>query len=73
MGEKEGYGNTLIIQGVDGTDIWYGNVADTNLNLYDYLDANTILGTSSEDKYYLVFQKDGEYLTYEEYFNQISS
>ena len=73
MGEKEGYGNTLIIQGVDGTDIWYGSITDSNLKLSDYLDANTILGTSSEDKYFLVFQKDGEYLTYEEYFNQVSS
>jgi len=73
MGEKEGYGNTLIIQGVDGVDIWYGGITDTNLKLYDYIDANTILGNTLEDHYYLLFQKNGEYLTYENYFDQISS
>ena len=26
MGEKEGYKNTFIMQGVDGVDIWYGNI-----------------------------------------------
>lgn len=72
MGEKEGYGNTLIIQGVDGVDIWYGGLTDTNLKLYDYIDANTILGNTKENFYYLLFQKSGEYLTYEDYFNEIS-
>ncbi len=73
MGEKEGYGNTFIIQGVDGVDIWYGGITDTNLKLYDYIDANTILGNTEDKLYYLVFQKDGVYLTYEDYLNQISS
>ena len=40
MGEKEGYGNTLIIQGADGVDIWYGNVNSTSLKLYDYIERN---------------------------------
>ncbi len=70
MGEKEGYGNTLIIQGVDGVDIWYGGITDTNLKLYDYLDKNTILGNTKENFYTLVFQSEGAYLTYEEYLNQ---
>lgn len=68
MGEKEGYGNTLIIQGVDGVDIWYGNIIDVNLKLYDYLDAKSILGNSNGE-YYILFQKDGAFITYEEYFS----
>ena len=71
LGEKEGYGNTLIIQGVDGVDIWYGNINDTTYKLYDYIDAGAILGTAQEDYYELVFQKDGSFLTYEEYFGQV--
>ena len=67
MGEKENYGNTLIIQGVDGTDIWYGNISDVNLKLYDYVEAGSILGNASENYYYLIFQKEGNYLTYEDY------
>lgn len=73
MGEKEGYGNTLIIQGADGVDIWYGNIVDTNLKLYDYVDANTILGNSLDKYYYVVFKKDGESIKYEEYQEKISS
>ena len=26
IGEKEGYGNTVIIQQMDGIDVWYGNL-----------------------------------------------
>ena len=37
MGEKEGYGNTFIIQGVDGVDVWYGGIVDTDFKLYDYV------------------------------------
>ncbi len=73
MGEKEGYGNTFIVQGVDGVDIWYGGLKDTNLKLYDYIDQNTILGNTTEDFYCLVFQKDGKALSYEEYIEQMAS
>lgn len=67
QGEKEGYGNVYIVQGVNGIDIWYGNVNDTNLKLYDYVESGTIIGNASEDYYYLVFVKDGEFISYEDY------
>ena len=71
MGEKEGYKNTFIIQGVDGIDIWYGNIENTNFKLYDYIEEGQILGESIEEEYYLVFEKDGKMISYEEYFQQI--
>lgn len=71
MGEKEGYKNTFIIQGVDGIDIWYGNIDNTNFKLYDYIEEGQILGESIEEEYYLVFEKDGKMISYEEYFQQI--
>ena len=71
IGEKEGYGNVLIIQGVNGVDIWYGNLENTNLKLYDYIETNTVLGTAKEDYYYLAFVKDGNFISYEEYQNQM--
>lgn len=71
MGEKEGYKNTFIIQGVDGVDIWYGNIENTNFKLYDYIEEGQILGESIEEEYYLVFEKDGKMISYEEYFQQI--
>lgn len=70
-GEKEWYGNTLIIQGVDGTDIWYGSITDTNYKLYDYIESGTIIGNTINDYYYLVLLKENNYLTYEEYFKDV--
>ncbi len=66
LDEKDGYGKTAIIQGVDGVDIWYGNLTDFNLKLYDYVEEGTIIGNSSGD-YYLVFYKDGKPISYESY------
>ena len=70
MGEKEGYGNTFIIQGVDGVDIWYGGIGDTDFKLYDYVEKDSILGNTTEDYYYLVFKEDNEFLTYEDYIQE---
>ena len=70
MGEKEGYGNTFIIQGVDGVDIWYGGITDTDFKLYDYVEKDSILGNATEDYYYLIFKKDNEFLTYEDYIQE---
>ena len=67
MGEKEGYGNTVIVQGIDGIDIWYGNVNNISISLYDYIDKKSLLGTTKDDVLYLVYKKDGEILNYEEY------
>jgi len=71
LGEKENYGNVAIIQGVDGVDIWYGNIVDTDLKMYDYVEQNTILGNTKEDFYYLAFASNGTFLTYDEYFDKI--
>lgn len=71
LGEKEGYGKVAIIQGVDGVDIWYGGIMDTDYKLYDYIESNSIIGNTIEDYYYLLFLKDGQYLKYEEYINQV--
>lgn len=67
IGEKEGYGNTVIVQGIDGIDIWYGNVNNISISLYDYIDKKSLLGTTKDDVLYLVYKKDGEILNYEEY------
>ncbi len=63
IGEKEGYNKTVIVQQSNGVDAWYGNVDNVSVNLYDYIEKNKVIATSN-DKLYLVFQKDGEYLDY---------
>lgn len=67
IGEKENYGNVIIIQGMDGIDIWYGNMTSTSVKLYDYIEAGDLLGETSNNYLYLVYSKNGEYLNYEEY------
>lgn len=63
IGEKENYGNTVIIEQVDGTEVWYSNIS-TNLKMYDYVDKGTNIGEANE-KLYLVFKRDGEFINYE--------
>ena len=67
VGEKENYGNVIIIEDVNGIDIWYGNMETTTTKLYDYIEKGSYLGTVKNNTLYLVFQKDGKFLNYEEY------
>ncbi len=67
IGEKDDLGNTIIIQGNDGVDIWYSNITDTDIKVYDYLESGNILGTSNSDDIYITISKDGEFMSYEEY------
>ena len=71
IGEKDDLGNTIIIQGNDGVDLWYSNVTDTDIKVYDYVEAGSILGTSNGEDIYLTIQKDGEFMGYEEYMASI--
>jgi len=67
IGEKENLGNTIIIQGNDGVDIWYSNITDTDIKIYDYVESGSILGTSNSNEIYLTLMKEGKYMNYEEY------
>lgn len=67
IGEKENYGNTIIVQQINGVDVWYGNVKNSDINIYDYIEKGALLGEVIDNKLYLVFQKEGKYLDYKEY------
>ena len=67
MGEKEGYGNTIVIQQVNGVDLWYCNITSSDLKLYDYVEKGNLLGESLGEDIYLVFEKEGEFLNYQDY------
>lgn len=69
IGQKEDYGNTVIIQGNDGADIWYGNVNNVAVKLYDYIEKDTTIGEVEGDTLYLVIKKDNEFIKYEDYQN----
>ena len=68
-GDKDNYGNTVIVQGIDGVDIWYGNLENVSVNLYDYIEAESIIGQTKNENLYLVIKKDNEYIKYENYKN----
>ena len=67
VGEKDDYGETIIIQGVDGVDIWYGNLTNVSVKLYDYVEKNKLIGETKDDKLYLVIKKNNEFIKYEDY------
>ena len=66
IGDKEHYGNTIIVEDLNGIHYWYGNITNSSLKLYDYIEKAATIGEVSNDLY-LVFSKDDKYLNYEEY------
>ncbi|MDD3392239.1 MAG: M23 family metallopeptidase [Bacilli bacterium] len=67
VGEKEGYGNTVIIKQADNIDIWYCALDKASVSLYDYVTKGTLLGETTEDYLYLVYQENGVNLDYTKY------
>lgn len=67
IGEKESYGNTIIVETTEGIDIWYCNINPNNLKLYDYLEKGDLVGEAKDSTIYLVYKKDGKVLNYEDY------
>lgn len=64
-GEKENLGYTVIIEQVNGIEVWYSNIS-SSLDLYDYVEKGTLIGEAN-DNLYLTFKKKGEILNYEDY------
>lgn len=67
VGDKDDLGNTVIVQGNDGVDIWYSNVILKEYSLYDYVSCGDILGISNDIYVTVSIYEDGELLKYEEY------
>jgi stage IV sporulation protein FA len=66
IGDKEGYGDTVIVQQANGIDVWYSNMSSINVNMYEYVSKGNFIGNCSS-KLVLVFKKDGKVLDYNEY------
>ncbi len=72
MGEKDDYGKTVIIQGIDGVDIWYTNV-NSSLKMYDYVEAHSLVGEALSNEVTLVIQKDNKYISFNDYEKDIKN
>ena len=67
VGNKENYPNTIIVEQVNGIDVWYSNIENINVNLYDYVDKGFLLGSTINNQLNLVFKKNGEIIDYNDY------
>ena len=63
------YKNTIIIKTDNNTNIWYGNICNYSIKLYDYLEKGDYIGQSCQNYIYIVFEKNGKYLNYKKHFS----
>lgn len=66
IGDKESYGNTIIIKDSNGVDTWYSNLSNVSVKLYEYVGSGDIIGGCSNNLY-LVFKKDGNVLDFKKF------
>lgn len=66
IGNKDNLGMTVIVESTSGVCYWYSNIEYISVNLYDYIDENTIIGSTIDDYLILTLSKGKEYLSYEE-------
>lgn len=67
IGNIEGLNKTVKVESSDGLIISYGYLENISVNMYDYIDKNKILGSAENNTLYISFEKNKEYLNYEEY------
>lgn len=69
IGEKDYYGMSVIVEGDDGVDVWYGNMDEVMVGMYDVVLPGSYLGSVSDRCLYLVFTDGNEVLNYNDYLN----
>ena len=66
-GLEEGIGKIIVIEGESGATITYGNIKNSDIKLYEYVNSGKYLGETSDETLYIKILKDGEYLDIETY------
>lgn len=66
-GQKDGYGNVIIVGSSNDINIWYGNMANSQVKLYDYIEKGSLLGEVNDNSLYIVYEKDGKFLDSNEF------
>ena len=67
IGNKDNFNKTVIIENSNGVEEWYGNLNNINVNLYDYVKKNDLIGDTFNNTLYLEFKKGDKYLDYKEF------
>ncbi|GKU81431.1 M23 family metallopeptidase [Niallia sp. NCCP-28] len=68
-GEKEGFGNTVIIQHSDKSESWYGNLKEIDVKIYENLKKGDKVGLASSYEndeslglFYFAIKKDNDFI-----------
>ena len=67
IGEMDNIGKVITIEGESGSTITYGNIKNTDIKLYEYINKGKYLGEVDGETLYIEIVKDGEYLDIETY------
>ena len=67
IGEKENIGKVIIIEQSDKTTITYGNILNTNLKIYDYIEKGNFIGEVNGTNLYMSILKDNNYIDVSSY------
>lgn len=67
IGDNDDYGKVVVIEQVNGVDVYYGNVEAKDIKLYDYVEKGTLIGEVIDTNLYLAFQKEGKFVDYKKY------
>ena len=67
VGNKEGYGNTIIIEQINGINVWYSNITAKDIKMYDYIKKGNLVGEVNGTDLYLLFEEKGKFLDYKKY------
>ncbi|WP_100402217.1 M23 family metallopeptidase [Bacillus sp. FJAT-42315] len=61
VGQKEEFGQTVIVQHADNSESWYGHVANPSVQPYEKVAAGSVLAqlAPNEQTFYLAIKKDG--------------
>lgn len=68
VGEKEGFGKTVVIQHADKSESWYGNLGDISVSLYDFIEKGKKVGTvkngdsGEKGSFYFAIKKDENFI-----------
>ncbi|MEK4668572.1 M23 family metallopeptidase [Niallia sp. FSL R7-0271] len=69
IGEKEGFGNTVVIQHSDKSESWYGNLEEVDVNIYQSVKKGSKVGLASGygtnetlGLFYFAIKKDNDFI-----------
>lgn len=68
VGEKEEFGQTVVIQHSDESETWYGHLSEIDVSIYEYVDKGSSIGKATETSdglngsFYFALKKDNAFV-----------